>query len=198
MNKDGAREFGFACDLEVEDHRSGSMIVAVVLPKTENCFMVWIILIAAAITLTAGLSIWGTLEEYEELATQYPTFETLVCYTGIGERSVFVKLLGKPDEFDCFYVPTYKLATLPRSEWHSFIESPYLDASCIFASGMSLLIWPANPSLASTVLAMAAVIQVIGYVRASFLVYRSDLWSELMGEASDSDTQSNLPEDEIH
>ena len=60
MNKDGTREFGFACDLEVEDHRSGSMIVAVVLPNTENCFMVWIVLIAAAIILAAGHSICGT------------------------------------------------------------------------------------------------------------------------------------------
>lgn len=158
--------------------------------------MIWIVLIAVVVILAAGISIWGAIENYKDLVTQHPSFETLFSYTGIGERDVFINLFGKPDEFDCFYVPTYRLIDLPRNQWHRNIESPYLDMSCALAAGVSPLIWSTNPTLAFVLLAMAALIEVVGYIYGFVSIYRSDFWSEMFADTTDSDTQTNSPEDE--
>ena len=144
--------------------------------------MAWLVAIAILIMLSSAYAIHCSIEMYAKLATEHPSFETLVTYTGIGQRDVFIELLGPPDEFGCFYVPADQLKNLPREKFHAFIESPYLECSCILGASILVPIWNVAPLFARFLLSLIVSIQVVGYLCAFVSLYRSDLWDELFND----------------
>ena len=141
--------------------------------------MFWVYAIVVLLFASSAYSIYCTIEVYDDLSTRHPSFETLVCYTGIGTRDAFVDLLGNADEFDCFHVPIELLKTLPRDKLHVFLNSPYCELGSLLFAAASTLIWHCEPTWARFLLASAITFHIVGWGHAFVVLYFSDLWADL-------------------
>ncbi len=135
--------------------------------------MIWLTTIAILAILAACGSIWGTIDDRRDIATGRPSFETLVSYTGVWSREVFVQLLGEPDAKDRFTLPAEKLRELPTSVWVRLFDSMLPDVLSIILSGAAPVFWLYNSTLAVALLILGAGIQVVGYGIAAIVTYRS-------------------------
>ena len=154
--------------------------------------MIWIIVASIAVSLSALASLWGTVEDRRDLATENPTLDTLVSHTGITDRNVFIELLGEPNELNRFEVPLSRLHDLPRAIWHRYFDNQWVDMMCVVFSVTAPVVWFGWPILAIILLSTAAMIQVFGYSVAAISFYRSDVWrdTDINAETEDNEPKN--------
>jgi hypothetical protein len=148
--------------------------------------LIWLTAIASLAIVAACGSIWGTIDDRRDIATGRPSFETLVSYTGVWNRGVFVQLLGEPNTKDRFALSTEQLRELPSSAWVRLFDNMLFDVLSIMLSGAAPVKWLYNSTMAVASLALGAGMQVAGYGIAAIVTYRSGVWHKwLVNDGND-------------
>lgn len=156
--------------------------------------MFWIWLIAGITVVAAITSIWGGIDDREEIRKGRPSIETLVSYTGHWEQQRFIELFGEPDRYGTFHVPEDRQHEIPRTLWTRFFDHPLMDLLMLGLAALAPFLYQVDPNLSLAFLITSAGFELTGYIYAVGLVCKSGIWKKWF-VSSDEQTTTNQDDD---